>query len=266
MSILLEALKKSERQRRLGETPTLDTGMEPQYTPGGLNHWIPLALLVVSAGIMAWFGWQQIRPPGTDGSGEVVSMAAESAAESAEQPTATPSSQRPRTPTENFQGQDGDEAGTSLPPTYAARANEQAKDRLGQSFNNFKADPSQETRTRPAARSEIETRPEIPPAAENGIAKNAAAEPAARPRRSRMARQVPDPISYWELPQGVRDSLPELRITVLVYAESPEDRFLLADGMRLVEKDELQSGLVLEEIRRDGAVFLYRNYRFLVKG
>ena len=53
---------------------------------------------------------------------------------------------------------------------------------------------------------------------------------------------------------------------MLVYAEKPEDRFLLINGQRLVEKEELTAGVVLEEIRRDGAVFRYRNYRFLVKG
>ncbi len=73
------------------------------------------------------------------------------------------------------------------------------------------------------------------------------------------------PISYWELPQGIRDNLPEIKITVLVYAENPDDRFLLSNGQRMVEKDELDGGLVLDEIRKDGAVFLYRNYRFLVK-
>jgi hypothetical protein len=68
------------------------------------------------------------------------------------------------------------------------------------------------------------------------------------------------------LPQGIRDDLPPIKITVLVYAERPGDRFLLTNGQRLVEKDQLDGGLVLDEIRKDGAVFLYRNYRFLVKG
>jgi general secretion pathway protein B len=60
--------------------------------------------------------------------------------------------------------------------------------------------------------------------------------------------------------------MPELKINVLVYAEKPEDRFLLINGQRLVEKEELTDGIVLDEIRRDGAVFRYKKYRFLVKG
>ena len=64
----------------------------------------------------------------------------------------------------------------------------------------------------------------------------------------------------------MRDDLPEMRITVLVYAERPQDRFVLVNGQRMVERDKLEGGVVLEEIRRDGAVFLFRTYRFLVKG
>jgi len=67
------------------------------------------------------------------------------------------------------------------------------------------------------------------------------------------------------LPQDVRDSLPDLHITVLVYAEEPTERFVLIGGKRLVEKEQVGQGVVLEEIRREGAVFRYRNYLFQVK-
>jgi general secretion pathway protein B len=90
--------------------------------------------------------------------------------------------------------------------------------------------------------------------------------PEPQPRPSRAEPRQPEPISYWELPQGVRDTFSEIRITVLVYSENASERFVLINGQRLVEKDELQGGIVLDEIRRGGAVFLYRKYRFLVKG
>jgi general secretion pathway protein B len=85
-------------------------------------------------------------------------------------------------------------------------------------------------------------------------------------RPARPPAAATEPITFWELPQGIRDSLPDLRITVLVFAERPEDRFVLIGGQRRVENDQIQDGLLLEEIRREGAVFTYRNYRFLVKG
>jgi general secretion pathway protein B len=81
----------------------------------------------------------------------------------------------------------------------------------------------------------------------------------------RLEPYVSEPLSYWQMPQSLRDSMPPLHITVLVYAEKPSDRFLLINGERLHEKETLSDGLVLEEIQRDRAIFTYRNYRFQVK-
>ena len=75
----------------------------------------------------------------------------------------------------------------------------------------------------------------------------------------------PAPISYWELPDAVRADIPEIKFSVLVYALKPADRFVLINGQRLGEGDTAQPGLVLKEIRRDGVVFSYRLYQFLVE-
>ena len=55
-----------------------------------------------------------------------------------------------------------------------------------------------------------------------------------------------------------------MKVSVLVYAERPEDRFILMNGRRYIEGDEPRPGLVLEEIGREGAVFTFQLYRFLV--
>ncbi|MDZ4728543.1 MAG: general secretion pathway protein GspB, partial [Xanthomonadales bacterium] len=75
----------------------------------------------------------------------------------------------------------------------------------------------------------------------------------------------PEIINYWQVPEKMREGLPDLRISVLVYAELPENRFVLMNGERLREGEELSNGLLLEEIQRDRAVFNYRNYRFYLK-
>jgi general secretion pathway protein B len=254
MSILLEALKKSEQQRQLGQTPTLQTSVEDQAQSSvSLNHWIPLSLLALSACVMAWFGWQQFRVPELGDSPAVEVAVVEAEVES-----------QPRTMTEWFQSRgEGKEE-------QVARENDKA--RLNQSFNEFTADND-------AAEAVPPTSDQIP-AAE--LSSTSQAEPGlevepevleTRPRQSRaesgqsrLEPHISEPISYWELPQGIRDNLPEIKITVLVYSDKPGDRFLLTNGQRMAEKDELQNGVVLDEIRRDGAVFLYRKYRFLVKG
>ncbi|MGB5292071.1 MAG: general secretion pathway protein GspB, partial [Lysobacterales bacterium] len=62
-----------------------------------------------------------------------------------------------------------------------------------------------------------------------------------------------------------RADLPDIKFSVLVYALKPADRFVLLNGQRLGEGDTAQPGLVVKEIRRDGVVFSYRLYNFLVE-
>lgn len=270
MSILLDALKKSERERQLGQTPTLKTGVdEPEQTATRLNRWLPLAMGLASAAAIAWFGWQQFQEPAVDD----VSVAAVEIREEAGGPenggepeaTVTPdeAGEQPRTMTELY-GIQRNRAGARPASPPGSRPTGPA--RLSRSVSNFKSGD----RPKPVL---AESTPADPvPDEQAGLEEAVPEEPAPQladtgaEKRKHVEPHVAEPISYWELPQGVRDNLPEIKITVLVYAERPEDRFLLTNGQRVVEKDEMEGGLVLEEIRKEGAVFLYRNYRFLVKG
>lgn len=256
MSILLEALKKSERARKLGETPSLATPVADDsaahMAEGSL---VPVLLIVLSAVVMAWFGWKQYsRPEPVDTMAEpaMVSTRTDPSPEAA-----MPQEPGPRTMTEYFQAQAGDST-----RRQSADPDSDAGERPTpqQSVEQFVAEPGDE----PAATSPDSAIMADAQAAMQSLAQEQ--EPEERPADPGLEPHIAEPISYWELPQGVRDSLPEIKITVLVYAEEPADRFLLSNGQRLVEKEELDSGLVLDEIRRDGAVFTFRKYRFLVKG
>ncbi|MCZ8115226.1 general secretion pathway protein GspB [Silanimonas sp.] len=52
--------------------------------------------------------------------------------------------------------------------------------------------------------------------------------------------------------EGVGDALPPLRVSMHVYADDPARRFAIVDGQRRREGETLQPGLTLLEIRRDG--------------
>jgi general secretion pathway protein B len=272
MSMLLEALRKSEEQRRLGATPTLQTPVDDAAAEDdSLQHWLPLVLMAVSVIAIAWFGWQQYRPPEPAVAGsfperspaqEQVTQAVPAAGpsssapveavESAGQPGPV-SGERGRTPVESFQAAD-DMADTP------SRSEAQA------ATSRVAAQQDQPDELQEALQAEAE--PTDREALENGVAEMEppalAGSPDAASRKQSQPHEL-TPISYWELPQTVRDSLPEFRINVLVYADQPEDRFLLMGGQRLVESETVDGELVLEEIRREGAVFQYRKYRFLVK-
>lgn len=73
-----------------------------------------------------------------------------------------------------------------------------------------------------------------------------------------------DYLYQWELPLPVRQALPALNLTIHVFAAQPEDRFVLINGVRYKEGAELGSGAVLAEIRAEGALVDFRDYRFLL--
>ena len=289
MSILLDALKKSEAQRRLGETPTLQTNVSMDEGHNDVRqHWIPLALILLSAGIMTWTGIAQFDQDESlpasaeldgESSGVVVSQSGAEAIPApggAEQPTATSARTRgqslPRnaatTPVKEYVVDDPPpDAGVPLPASRTGEDSEtgspqfaDAQDASGAGARGLEAgtEPS-----RRVAHVEVDARPSAEVTVAGSPEGNAAAEPASA--RQEMAGQdgyAPQTISYWQMPQSLREEMGEFRISVLVYAENPADRFLLVNGSRLREQEETEGGVRLESIERDRAVFSYRSYRF----
>ena len=282
MSILLDALKKSEEQRQLGKAPTIHSPAAGQGdSRAGAQLWMPLSLIAVSAIVLAWIGWQQYRLPAAPAAPESVAEApagmpvepqvesrtgpqTETARAAAANRLAANDSPRPEDE-ESVGGGQEEAPSAGLPPEALRTPVERFRPATKALRNVTVMPPDPQAEGQPVAQAS--------PAADTGAAESEAAGEAAgqaageaRPRQARAEPHLSEPISFWELPQGIRDSLPELHVSVLVYALRPEDRFVLVSGQRLAEKDEYEDGVVLEEIRRDGAVFQYRNYRFLVKG
>lgn len=260
MSILLEALKKSEQQRQLGSAPDIHRGVEHSAGGGGARglQWLPISMMAAALVAMVWLGlnqydWKPPEPITVVGQPEVVT-AAPSKGDVAETSAARQSS---RTPVESFAaGTDRAGGGATNDPGSDA-----AQEELSRAVSQFKASP--ENVAAAGAETDDEPDPLFSAESQNLPASAQSAEP--EPSESRESASA-NFISFWELPQSVRDSLPEIRISVLVYAENPDDRFALVNGQRMVENDRLDSNVVLDEIRREGAVFTYRKYRFLVKG
>ena len=254
MSILLDALKKSEQQRLQGAAANAPPPAHgASSTPVRSRPWLLVTLLALIAAILAALLWRHYGQPGTEPVDDAPVAGAESpgpAPSTAEaEPPAAPST--PKTLVEELPA-----TPPADPDDTAAQTSEESRAELGRSFKEYRADPP----AAPAWDADAIAAPQ--PATD-------AAEPPPGPTPPSGSSPEPrasGPISYWELPQSVRDGLPELHITVLVYAERPEDRFVLVGGQRMGEGHDVGGGLVLEEIRRDGAVFSYRKYRFLVKG
>lgn len=286
MSILLDALKKSEQQRQLGKAPNIHTPAADGGTRhDGGPHWIPLGLMAAAALAMGWVGWQQLRPPPAGAAASPPeALALEAPAEAVEEPAvegpdAEPQSsgeasadpapvavrrpqmvarQAPRTPVESFEADTRNLQDVKVMPPADFQETERRQAAVNRSVKEFQ--PASGT-----ARPEPAADPAEPVAEPEAQVAEPLAQGAER-SASQALPHVPEPITFWELPQAVRDTLPDMHITVLVFAERPEDRFVLIGGQRVVENEIYQPGVVLEQIRRDGAVFRYRTYRFLVEG
>jgi general secretion pathway protein B len=274
MSILLEALRKSEKNRRPHETPTIHTDDQLEASTETLRT-MPLALLMSAALLMTgWMVWRQYQPP----------------AESYQPPVTLQPGKVTEVPTPDVAEQPVGDADTQAPAVAAA-----TPDRTPVESYQPPAESAQRLASGAPSSSGVEKAGATPSSvAENGGAPPTAADQAAGAPRSgfkppasgtagipveqpaEISQPVetvpqefhpgePAPIGYWELPDSVRAEVPEIKFSVLVYSTNPSDRFVLVNGQRLAEGDTAQPGLVVKEIRRDGVVFSFRLYQFLVE-
>jgi len=270
MSILLEALRKSEKKQRPHETPTIHSDVQSGPSTASLQV-VPLSLMLIAALLLTgWFVWKQYRAPA--GSHQpLVTLPAENvqkatgpvAADRGAAKPATPAGTRQkRTPVESYEPPAQSEPATEMAHTPPASGQQpDAGATKGQSAAATVATLPTDVRRTVAAspRDETAAGSKTAVSADSGAGLNAAT--AEEPFHA----GEPEPIGYWELPDSIRADVPEIKFSVLVYAASPSDRFVLVNGQRLGEGDSLKPGLVVKEIRRDGVVFSYRLYQFLVE-
>ena len=268
MSILLDALRKSEQRERLGAMPDIHSS-EPVIESSSSRGWrtavfgVLAIVLLVACAYGAWVWWSQSRVPvaapeltapagemtssPNDPAGDVTSSAAATtpADRTAGQPESPRLNSQPRSPVENLSGDRPYRpaaAQTAQPPAAASAPARQPPEISDTDFD-----------------AAIE-------------ASQAAAQRRAEARARRLAANRPPPqesddgsISYWQLPENVRGGLPELKINVMVYDEDPARRFIIMGGKRYGEGDEVARNLTVEAVRRDRALFRYGAYLFFVK-
>ncbi|MGB5488411.1 MAG: hypothetical protein WBN06_13545, partial [Lysobacterales bacterium] len=63
MSILLEALRKSEKNQQLREAPTIYTDNQSDPVSESLPTGMLVLLLVAALFVSGWFVWHQYQPP-----------------------------------------------------------------------------------------------------------------------------------------------------------------------------------------------------------
>jgi len=289
MSLILEALKKSEARRQLGETPGIGT----PFTVARRRH-NPLPLIAVLIAAAAALGWYYVRtlPP-------TASTASPAPAAQNSNIVAQPAARKPPAGLAPNRPNGADAASSpagaemarrrlaGMPPgTPGARGELPGR---AEGVNPAAPGPTVGMAAQYAARRQALAHPpenvaapgpdDAAPAHASAPAANAAPPlvasaahpavataqppkpepPATAPATTSAAQDLP---LYYELPYNVRKDLPVLTISMHVYAAAPEQRFVMIDGERKTEGETVHEGLTLREIRPDGLVLEFRGQRF----
>jgi general secretion pathway protein B len=292
MSLILEALKKSERQRRLSEVPTLTTPIIATQRQRSLLPFL-VVVIVLALGV----GWWLLRVPETPPASAPVASASPSAVPSGKPADAasyveaahdaSPAPPAPTLPT--------------LPPHTAATTKPARSNAVA---DTLPAQPEPDNQ-RPSAivlpsnpppvLSGPAPRPTAGASAASGTAAiklpvaTAAKSPdstlaSVEPRMATAAVTAPPPTntaaaapsvqppppppgpalpSIWDLPYSTRKGLPDITMTMHVYSADPRGRFVIIAGDRHVEGDDLGGGVMIREIRADGMVLDFHGQKFL---
>lgn len=249
MSLILEALKKSESQRRLGEMPNLAT---PVIATRKRRSLLPVLAAAIAVALAA--GWWLQR----DGMPTLAP---------AERPVATAPASQPAVEHRTAPTDAAKAAPTRTPRTADAAKPTAPADAVA----DVQTPAAQPTPTPPAAAAATKPLPapavEAGPAAPNSAVNPtpAPATPVVTPAPATAQPAVPAQPALpklWELPYATRRELPAMQLTMQVYSDDPGKRFVILNDVRQTEGAELGKGLYLREIRQDGLVMEVDGMRF----
>ena len=228
MSYILEALKKAQAERQLGEVPSVHAASMPigSEPPAGGRLTKPmLAAMVVMAGVivvllaLVWRNNDGGRPAPAATAPAALASAAPGTPVVAAAPAA------PSAPAPQFVVQ----APAPLAPPKA-----------------------------PA--------PAVQPAVVAEAARAAAAPVSAPVKAPAPAAAAPEEVtqSARDLPEPIQRALPTVAIGGYIYSKDPADRLLLVDKVLRHEGEEVAPGLVLEKLQPKAAIFSFKGYRYRV--
>lgn len=266
MSYILEALKKSQEERELGRVPTLDTSLFPvrddsvRVHPWGLLA-VGLATLAVVIALYAALRAQAPAPAPVQGPPAAAQAAVSAVPEPAvpavaaapePEPAAYPEAREYEAPGD--EDEPAPAAGRAAPKASAPPAPRAAA-----------AQPRPPPR-RSSVDAAIPPRPQRTPVPDDvradieAFKQEVLGVDAPPPPPPPAQRNVPP--EQLRLSREMEARLPAFLMTVHVYDEDPEKRFVLINALKTVEGERSREGIVVEEIRPGGAVLSFEGHRF----
>lgn len=245
MSLILEALRKSEAERRRGQAPDLRTELPPVAPPRA--HALPRWSWVVFAVALLALAWLLLARPGSAPSIDPLRMPADAAApaNSAELAAvaardAGPVQPGPRIVIESVPG---------VPPRdIAAVPRQDAAPSAPVPAPAIAGEPGSVPAA--AATDRVASTPSTPPAS----------TPPAAPTPAATATPGARLLALSDLSAEERRQLPPLKLSMHMWSEDPARRFVILDGQRLAEGDRVGPAVV-DAIRSDDVVLAWNGMR-----
>jgi len=264
MSLILDALKKSEAERKLGQAPgLLSTQNSPERAAHDPRRGLRIALISISALLIVtllilafWMGRQQ----STDGKSPQANAPATQHASVPSQAGSgetNPSSPQQKPPvTDRTSGAAPRKPASGIPrPTVSVSAAQPArrtpKERESMPVAAGSLPATSQAEAQPPQPQAISSTTKPAPEGESPIVETS------KPELEQLPR-------VFDLSQAERAGLPPLQVSMYVYSEDRARRFVLIDGHRYGEGENIASGLSSEEIRSDGIVLDFQKRRFLL--
>jgi len=274
MSYILEALKKAQAERQLGNAPTIHAPQPVQAAEPGPGASRKPLLIGLGAGVLvlaagALFVWQRGPSPAAP----VAAPVAGTAGGQAPAAVLAPSGQaRPEAPVA---------AAPSGVPAAAPAARAPAPKTATGASNTLVvsappppprpahvAEPPAPPAAPAAGRAGDSLASSAPPRAPAAAAARAVPPPAAAAPRAAVAPAAPAPedsLPYLhQLPDAIQREVPRVSFGGYMYSANPADRLLLVDKALRHEGEEVAPGLVLEKLLPKAAVMNYRGVRYRV--
>jgi general secretion pathway protein B len=248
MSLILEALRKSEAERQIGRAPGLLTPValrpaQRSRARGPLLFAAALLLLLAALALAWWLGRSAAEPP---------------AAAPAEAPAMVPASPTTLTPVASD--------APSAYPTPADSPADAAPAALAPPRSPLPtAGPGDLPADPDFASTERESLPLPPPASALPAPPPPPAATAPLPETAPAPVEAEGATPWRTLSEAERAGLPPLRLNMHVFNDEPTRRFVIIDGRRLAEGEQIAADVLLTEIRRDGAVLEVRGRRISIE-
>lgn len=232
MSYILEALRKAERERSLGQVPSIDHAASSQPgEPRRVWPWLLATALLVNAGVLAFWLMKETGPAGPQPLPKVPEAAVLT-------PTPAPS------------------VADYLPPPTTVIDEPISEPPVARAPILSSSPPVHRDVREP------EPEPAYPVAeVESRIAKPKAIEQDPVTEETPVAEEVPQ---LRDMPPEFRRSLPEMKVDAHFFTTVPGRSFVMINLSKYKAGERLAEGPMVDEIAQDGVVLSYQGRRFLL--